>query len=38
MVNRRIEFSWDAGGGAKRIVHPLTLRTNNREVSDDTKW
>ncbi|KAK3855199.1 hypothetical protein Pcinc_038380, partial [Petrolisthes cinctipes] len=38
MVNRRIEFSWDAGGGAKRITHPFTLRTNNPEVSDDTKW
>ncbi|KAK7085775.1 Laminin subunit alpha-2 [Halocaridina rubra] len=38
MVNRRIHFIWDAGGGSKRITHPLKLQTNTPAVSDDTKW
>ncbi|KAK8738877.1 hypothetical protein OTU49_003716 [Cherax quadricarinatus] len=38
MVNRKIEFSWDAGGGAQRITHPLKLLTNTPQVSDDTRW
>lgn len=38
MVNRRIEFSWNAGGGAQRITHPLKLLTNTPQVSDDTRW
>ncbi|XP_050712288.1 laminin subunit alpha-1-like isoform X2 [Eriocheir sinensis] len=38
MVNRRIEFAWDAGGGPQRITHPLSLLTNTPEVSDDTRW
>ncbi|XP_063877309.1 laminin subunit alpha-1-like isoform X1 [Scylla paramamosain] len=38
MVNRRIEFVWDAGGGMQRITHPLTLLTNTEDVSDDTRW
>ncbi|ROT86038.1 Laminin subunit alpha-1 [Penaeus vannamei] len=38
MFNRKIEFIWDAGGGTKRIVHPLRLLTNDQQVTDDTKW
>ncbi|KAG0726288.1 Laminin subunit alpha-2 [Chionoecetes opilio] len=38
MVNRRIEFVWDAGGGLQRITHPLNLLTNTQQVSDDTRW
>lgn len=38
MINRKIEFIWDAGGGAKRIAHPLRLLTNDQQVADDTKW
>lgn len=38
MVNRKIEFIWDAGGGTRRIVHPLRLLTNDQQVTDDTKW
>lgn len=38
MVNRRIEFAWNAGGGPQRITHPLSLLTNTPEVSDDTRW
>ncbi|XP_071547005.1 laminin subunit alpha-1-like isoform X2 [Panulirus ornatus] len=38
MVNRRIEFTWDAGGGAQRITHPLKILTNTPQVSDDTRW
>ncbi|MPC29133.1 Laminin subunit alpha-2 [Portunus trituberculatus] len=38
MVNRRIEFVWDAGGGMQRITHPLTLLTNTEDVSNDKRW
>ncbi|XP_042207400.1 laminin subunit alpha-2-like [Homarus americanus] len=38
MVNRRIEFSWDAGGGAQRITHPLRLLTSTPYVNDDIRW
>ncbi|XP_064107459.1 laminin subunit alpha lam-3-like isoform X1 [Macrobrachium nipponense] len=38
MVNRRIHFTWDNGGGAKRLIHPLKLLTNTPTVSDDTRW
>lgn len=38
MVNRRIEFVWDAGGGLQRITHPLVLLTNDQRVSDDKRW
>ena len=38
VVNRRVQFSWDAGGGVKRITHPLKLHINDTQVSDDTKW
>lgn len=38
MVDRRIEFVWDAGGGLQRITHPLVLLTNDQRVSDDKRW
>ena len=38
MVDRRIEFVWDAGGGMMRITHPLKLLTNTQDVWDSTKW
>ena len=38
MVHRRIQVTWDVGGGAQTIVHPLKLKTNTPSVSDDKRW
>ena len=38
IVGRRVQFTWDVGGGHQSITHPLKLQMNNPSVSDDKKW
>ncbi|KAL7642435.1 UNVERIFIED_CONTAM: hypothetical protein RMT77_006996 [Armadillidium vulgare] len=38
LIDKKIQFTWDAGGGAKTIIHPLPLEINNPLATDETKW
>ncbi|KAF2361238.1 Laminin G domain [Trinorchestia longiramus] len=38
MLDRRIQVTWDVGGGAQTLQHPLQLLTNTPTVSEDKRW
>ena len=38
MVNRKIRFLWNAGGGSEVIQHNLTIETNDRQLLTDDRW
>lgn len=38
MVNRKIRFLWNAGGGNEIIQHNLTIETNDDQLLSDERW
>lgn len=38
MVNRKIRFLWNAGGGSQVIQHNLTIETNDEQLLRDDRW
>ncbi|KAG0419196.1 hypothetical protein HPB47_004290, partial [Ixodes persulcatus] len=38
MVNRKIKFSWNAGGGTHSITHNMVIETNERQLERDSRW
>nr|XP_042897336.1 laminin subunit alpha-1 isoform X3 [Parasteatoda tepidariorum] len=38
MVNRKIRFIWNAGGGTQVIQHKLTIETNDAQLLKDERW
>ncbi|GFV46525.1 laminin subunit alpha-1 [Trichonephila clavipes] len=38
MVDRKIRFLWNAGGGSQVIQHNLTIETNDEQLLKDDKW
>ncbi|XP_067126672.1 LOW QUALITY PROTEIN: laminin subunit alpha lam-3-like [Centruroides vittatus] len=38
MVNRKIRFLWNAGGGTQFIQHDLTIETNDQQLSRNEQW
>lgn len=38
MVNRKIRFLWNAGGGSEIIQHNLTIHTNDDQLLSDERW
>ncbi|KAF8792889.1 Laminin subunit alpha-1 like protein [Argiope bruennichi] len=38
MVNRKIRFIWNAGGGSQVIQHNLTIETNDEQLLKDDRW
>ncbi|XP_075525225.1 wing blister isoform X1 [Dermacentor variabilis] len=38
MVNRKIKFSWNAGGGTHSITHSMHIDTNDPQLGRDSNW
>ncbi|GIY26654.1 laminin subunit alpha-2 [Caerostris darwini] len=38
MVNRRIRFLWNVGGGTHVITHPKEIETNNEQLLKNEQW
>lgn len=38
MVDRKIRFLWNAGGGTKVLVHSLNIETNDQQLLKDSQW
>ena len=38
LVDRHVQFSWDMGGGARTIVHPLTVESASEKEKEEEKW
>ncbi|GFU33502.1 laminin subunit alpha-1 [Nephila pilipes] len=38
MVNRRIRFLWNVGGGTNVITHPREIETNNEQLLKNDQW
>ncbi|XP_075729518.1 wing blister isoform X1 [Rhipicephalus microplus] len=38
MVNRKIKFSWNAGGGTHSITHSMHIETNDPQLGRDSNW
>ncbi|XP_015910992.1 laminin subunit alpha-1 isoform X2 [Parasteatoda tepidariorum] len=38
MVNRKIRFLWNVGGGTKVIVHDKEIETNNEQLLKNSQW
>ncbi|RWS26450.1 Laminin subunit alpha-2-like protein, partial [Leptotrombidium deliense] len=38
MIDRKIRFLWNAGGGTQVIEHNLLVETNDQQLSKDTQW
>jgi len=38
MVDRKIRFLWNVGGGTQVLTHPLRLLPSPDDLSDDSRW
>jgi laminin alpha 1/2 len=38
MVDRKIRFLWNAGGGTKMLAHSLNIETNDQQLLKDGQW
>lgn len=38
MVDRRIRFVWNLGGGAAQLEHPMEIETNDQGLVKDQQW
>ena len=38
MVDRKIRFLWNAGGGTKMLAHTLNIETNDQQLLKDSQW
>ncbi|XP_054153012.1 laminin subunit alpha-2-like [Oppia nitens] len=38
MVDRKIRYIWNAGGGTKMLAHTLNIETNDQQLLKDSQW
>lgn len=38
MVERKIKFLWNAGGGTSSITHSMRIETNDQQLAKDEQW